>query len=68
MLNFRDLWEDHLHLVEFIYNNNYQVSVKMVLFELSYGGSDRSMIYQDDTGERKLLEPEMIIQIVDNIN
>lgn len=68
MLNFRDLWEDHLHLVEFIYNNNYQVSVKMVLFELLYGGSDRSVIYQDDAGERKLLEPEMIIQIVDNIN
>ena len=30
-------WEDYLHLVEFSYNNNYQSSIKMSLFEALYG-------------------------------
>ena len=27
VLDFRGSWEDHLHLVEFAYNNSYQVSI-----------------------------------------
>jgi hypothetical protein len=30
-------WEDYLHLVEFAYNNGYQASLKMSLFEALYG-------------------------------
>jgi hypothetical protein len=30
-------WEDYLHLVEFTYNNGYQASLKMILFEALYG-------------------------------
>ena len=30
-------WEDYLHLVEFAYNNGYQASAKMSLFEILYG-------------------------------
>ena len=30
-------WEDYLHLVEFSYNNRYQASLKMILFEALYG-------------------------------
>jgi hypothetical protein len=30
-------WEDYLHLVEFTYNNGYQVSLKMSPFEALYG-------------------------------
>ena len=30
-------WEDYLHLVEFSYNNRYQASLKMSLFEALYG-------------------------------
>jgi transposase InsO family protein len=30
-------WEDYLHLVEFSYNNGYQASLKMSLFESLYG-------------------------------
>jgi len=29
MIGFKGSWEDHLHLVEFSYNNNYQASIKM---------------------------------------
>ena len=30
-------WEDYLHLVEFAYNNNFQVSTGMSPFEILYG-------------------------------
>jgi hypothetical protein len=30
-------WEDYLHLVEFVYNNGYQTSLKMSPFETLYG-------------------------------
>jgi len=30
-------WEDYLHLVEVYYNNGYQSSLKMSLFEALYG-------------------------------
>ena len=29
ILDFKGSWEDHLHLVEFLYNNSYQTSIKM---------------------------------------
>lgn len=29
-------WEDYLHLVEFSYNNDYHISLKMIPFELFY--------------------------------
>ena len=32
-------WEDYLHLVEFAYNNNFQVFVGMSLFEYYIGVS-----------------------------
>jgi hypothetical protein len=30
-------WEDYIHLVEFVYNNGYQASLKMRPFEALYG-------------------------------
>ena len=29
-------WEDYLHLVEFVYNNHYQVEAKLSPFEILY--------------------------------
>lgn len=29
-------WEDHLPLVEFVYNNNYQESIQMALYQAFY--------------------------------
>ena len=30
-------WEDWLHLTEFVYNNGYETSAKMIPFEVLYG-------------------------------
>ena len=51
MLDFKGSWEDHLHLVEFSYNNSYQASIKMAPFEALYGRKCRSPLYWDEVGE-----------------
>ena len=38
-------WEDHLRLVEFAYNNNFQVSTRMSPFEILYGSKCNTPIY-----------------------
>jgi hypothetical protein len=65
VLEFGGSWEDHLHLVEFSYNNSYQASIKMPLFEALYGRKCRSPMCWDDVGERRLLGPELDTRTVD---
>ena len=64
MIYFKGLWEDHLCLVEFSYNNNYQVSIKMAPFEALYDTKCRSLLCWDEVGERRHLGPKVIIQTV----
>jgi len=67
MLDFKGSWEDHLHLAEFAYNNRYQSSIKITPFEALYGRKCRSPLCWDDIGERRLLGPEVIQQIVEKV-
>ena len=67
MIDFKGSWEDHLHLTEFSYNNNYQASIKMAPFETLYGRRCRSPLYWDEVGERRHLGPEVIVQAVDKV-
>ena len=62
ILYFKGSWNDHLHLVEFSYNNSYQASVQMAPYEALYGRKYRSPMCMDDIGERKLLGPDLILQ------
>ena len=67
MLDFKESWEDHLHLAEFAYNNNYQFSIKMAPFKVLYGRKCRSPLCWGDIGERSLLGPEVMQQTVEKI-
>ena len=53
-------WEDHMPLVEFAHNNNYQASIGMAPYEALYGRRYRSPIFWDDIGERKLLGTKLV--------
>ena len=57
VMDFKGSWEDHLHLVEFSYNNSFQASIQMSPFEALYGRKCRSPVCWDDIGEQKLLGP-----------
>ena len=65
MLEFKGSWDRHLPLMEFAYNNSYQLSIEMVPYEALYGIKCRTPICWDELGERKLLGPE-IVQVTTN--
>ena len=67
-MDFKGSWEDHLHLIESLYNNNYRASIQMELFEALYGRKCRSPVCWDDIGERKLLGPELITQTMNKVS
>ena len=62
VLDFGGSWEEHLHLVEFAYNNSYHSSIGMAPFEALYGRPCRSPTCWMDFGEQLLLGPELVQQ------
>ena len=53
-------WEDYLHLVEFSYNNNFQVFVGMSPFEILYGCKCNTPISWSSSVDRLMLGPELL--------
>ncbi|XP_075515778.1 uncharacterized protein LOC142550589 [Primulina tabacum] len=58
-------WDLKLHLVEFKYNNSYQSSIGMAPYEALYGRRCCSSLFWDELGERRMLGPELVQQMVD---
>eukprot|EP00253_Pinus_taeda_P022056 PITA_22056 len=53
-------WEDYLQLVEFSYNNGYQISLLMIPFEVLYGRKCRTPSSWSGPEDRLMLGPEML--------
>ena len=67
MLEFKGSWDRHLPLMEFAYNNSYQSSIEMAPYEALYGRKCRTPLCWDEVGERKLLGPEIVQVMTDNV-
>ena len=67
MLEFKESWDRYLSLMEFSYNNSYQSSIEMTPYEALYGRKCRTPLCWDEVGERKLLGPEIVQVIADNV-
>ena len=55
-------------MAEFTYNNCYHLSIEMSPYEALYGKQCRKPLCWNETGERKLLGPEIVQTIVDKVN
>ena len=53
-------WEKHLPLVEFAYNNCYQVSIQMAPYEALYWRPCRSPLCWTEVGESSITGPDLI--------
>ena len=53
-------WKEHLPLVEFAYNNNYQASIQMAPYEALYGRPCRSPLCWTEVGESSITGPDLI--------
>ena len=67
VLKFKGSWDRHLPLMEFAYNNSYQSSIEMTPYEALYGRKCRTPLRWNKVGERKLLGPEIVQVMIDNV-
>nr|GEU41467.1 putative reverse transcriptase domain-containing protein [Tanacetum cinerariifolium] len=61
------LWDRHLPLVEFSYNNSYHASIKAASFEALYGRKYRSPVCWSEVGDSQLTGPELIRETIEKI-
>jgi hypothetical protein len=59
-LQYRRSWDKSLSYTEFSYNNSYQESLKMALFEMLYGSRCRTPLFWSEAGERKVFGPNIL--------
>ncbi|XP_062085783.1 uncharacterized protein LOC133791891 [Humulus lupulus] len=57
----------YLPLMEFLYNNNYQSTIGVALYEILYRRKCRSPLHWDELGERKLLGPDAVQNTIEAI-
>ena len=53
-------WEYYFHLVEFAYNNHFQVSTGMSPFEILYGWKCNTSIYWSSPVDMLMLGPKLL--------
>jgi hypothetical protein len=53
-------WDKILLYDEFSYNNSYQESLKMALFEILYGRRCQTPLFWNETRERKIFRPDVL--------
>lgn len=64
VIDFRDGWESKLPLLEFAYNNSFQVSIGMAPYEALYGRKCRTPVLWEEVGEQLILGPEILTRTV----
>jgi hypothetical protein len=68
VLLWKGSWEDHFHLVEFAYNNSYQVSIWMEPYKALYWRRCISPLCRDVIGERSLIGLDWVQPTHDNVH
>ncbi|XP_022866948.1 uncharacterized protein LOC111386715, partial [Olea europaea var. sylvestris] len=61
-------WESYIPLLEFVYNNSFQATIGMALYEALYGRRCRSPVHWYEVEEKRVLGPEIIERIVEAID
>ena len=67
VLDLKGSWEEHLPLVEFAYNNNYQVSIQMAPYEALYGRPCQSPICWTEVGKSSITSSDLIRDTFENV-
>ena len=67
VLDLKGSWEEHLPLVEFDYNNSYQVSIQMAPYKDLYGRPYRSPICWTEVGESFITGPDLIRDALEKV-
>ncbi|GJY63346.1 putative reverse transcriptase domain-containing protein [Tanacetum coccineum] len=67
VIDFGKIWDRHLPLVEFSYNNSYHTSIKATPFEALYGQKCRLPVCWAEVGDSQLTGPKIIHETTEKI-
>ncbi|GJZ69447.1 putative reverse transcriptase domain-containing protein [Tanacetum coccineum] len=67
VIDFSKIWDRHLPLVEFSYNNSYHTSIKATPFEALYGRKCRLPVCWAEVGDSQLTGPKIIHETTEKI-
>ncbi|XP_070050575.1 uncharacterized protein [Nicotiana tomentosiformis] len=67
VLDFKGIWDDHLPLIEFAYNNSYHASIQMAPFKALCSRRCRSPIGWFAIGEAELIGPDLMHQAIEKV-
>ena len=60
VLDFTGSWDRYIPLMEFAYNNSYQSSIGMALYEALYGRRCRTPMCWTELNEHKIIGPDLV--------
>ena len=60
MLDIPESWDRYIPLMEFPYNNGYQSSIGIALYEALYGRKCRTLVCYTDLNEYKVIGPNIL--------
>ena len=60
VMDFAGCWDEHLPLMKFAYNNNYQAMIQMALFEALYERRCRTPVFWEEVGTQQLMGLELV--------
>ena len=67
VIDFKGDWDDHIPLIEFAYNNSYQLSIQMAPYEALYGRRCKPLIEWFEVGEAGLIGPNLVHQYMEKV-
>ena len=60
VLDFPGSWDKYIPLMEFTYNNSYQLSISMTPYEALYGRKCRTLVCWTELYEHKVTGPDIV--------
>ena len=60
VIDYDSSWDRHIPLVEFVYNNSFQLSIRMAPYEALYGKKCRTPLCWTELNEKKVIDPDSI--------
>ena len=67
MIDCEGSWDRHITLVEFMYNNSFQLSIGMAPYEARYRRKCRIPLCQKELSEKKIIGLDLIQETEENV-
>ena len=67
VIDYEGSWDRHIPLVEFVYNNSFQLSIGMTPYEALYGRKCRTSMCWTELGEKKIISLGLIQETEENV-